>query len=342
MARRSRPALIGAFVVGALALLALTVIALAGDRLFVRSERAVMHFTGSVYGLQTGAPVVFRGVRVGSVSALEVVYDSHPDTHSIRVRADLDAQAVRALQGAADDAGVPLGLERLVQRGLTAQLQMQSFVTGLLYIDLDLRPGRSAGLKDPRSRGAGAGAAVEIPTTATAIQALKSQLDGMDFRRLAEDVSAIAASARAVLAGPQLQAALEDLAQVAANVNRLTARLDRRLDPLSEELQRTLQSARQALHSGGEASRSVAQTSDRLGLLLAPEGPLVQDLRTALSEVARSAEALRATAESGAPLAEDADRALRDVSAAARALRMLVETLDRQPDAWLRGRRTQP
>lgn len=339
MARRPRPALIGAFVLAGLALIVGTVIALAGDRLFTRSERAVMHFSGSVYGLQVGAPVVFRGVRVGSVSSMEVVYDAQAEVHTIRVIADLDPEAVRGLQADAvgpAGAAAPAALARLVERGLTAQLQMQSFLTGLLYIDLDLRPGRQASLKGARPGW------VEIPTTATAIQALKSQLDGMDFRRLAEDVSAIAASARAVLAGPELQAALQDLSQVAANVNRMTARLDQRLDPLAGELQGTLRSARSALDATGQASQRVAQAGERVAELLDGDGALVRDLRVTLAEVARSAEALRATAETGAPLAQDADRALRDVSAAARALRELLETLDRQPDAWLRGRRDPP
>ena len=49
------------------AVIATTIIALAGNSLFTRKEKAVMFFRGSVYGLQVGAPVVFRGVRVGSV-----------------------------------------------------------------------------------------------------------------------------------------------------------------------------------------------------------------------------------------------------------------------------------
>ena len=69
MKRKASPVLIGAFVVAGLALVAVAIIAMAGGRLFAHKGRAVMHFGGSVYGLQEGAPVVFRGVRVGTVTS---------------------------------------------------------------------------------------------------------------------------------------------------------------------------------------------------------------------------------------------------------------------------------
>ena len=67
MKKRGNATLIGAFVVIGIALVIGTVIAAGGGKFFVRKERVVMHFSGSIYGLQVGAPVVFRGVRLGTV-----------------------------------------------------------------------------------------------------------------------------------------------------------------------------------------------------------------------------------------------------------------------------------
>lgn len=338
MKRQLSPTLIGTFVVVGLSLIAATIIALAGNSLFTRKEKAVMYFSGSVYGLQVGAPVVFRGVRVGSVESIAVFYDRAADDFSIPVVVELDSDAVSGLDGrrTAADAPAALALPALVERGLSAQLSMQSLLTGLLYVDLDLRPERPGELRGTRRD------AIEIPTTATAIQALKNQLEGMDFRQIAEDLSAIAASARAVVSGPELKQALTDLAEITATVKRVSNRLDQRIDPLANELQRSLSSARTAMDSLDRAAGSVNSTSEQVSGLLAPDAPLVQNLQRAADEVGRSAASLRAATADDSSLRLGADRALDDLSRAARAMRDLAETLEQQPDAVLRGRKVAP
>ncbi|MDP1686236.1 MlaD family protein [Hydrogenophaga sp.] len=338
MKRQLSPTLIGTFVVVGLSLIAATVIALAGNSLFTRKEKAVMFFSGSVYGLQVGAPVVFRGVRVGSVESIAVFYDREADDFSIPVVVALDSDAVSGLDGrrTATDDNVVLGLPALVGRGLSAQLSMQSLLTGLLYVDLDLRPERPGKLRGTRRD------AIEIPTTATAIQALKNQLEGMDFRKIAEDLSAIAASARTLVSGPELKQALADLAAITATVNRVATKLDQRIDPLTNELQRSLVATRTAMEGLGQAAGSVNKTSNQVGELLAPNAPLVQNLQRAADEVGRSAASLREATADDSSLRLGADRALDDLSRAARALRDLAETLEQQPDAVLRGRKVTP
>ncbi|KRC12285.1 mammalian cell entry protein [Hydrogenophaga sp. Root209] len=335
MKRQLSPTLIGAFVVVGLSLIAATIIALAGNSLFTRKEKAVMFFSGSVYGLQVGAPVVFRGVRVGSVESISVFYDRRSDDFSIPVLVALDSDAVSGLDGRRTE-GVELALPALVERGLSAQLSMQSLLTGQLYVDLDLRPERPGKLRGTYRD------VPEIPTTATAIQALKNQLEGMDFRKIAEDVSAIAASARALVSGPELKQALADLAEITATINRVSTRLDKRIDPLANELQRSLSSTRTAMNDLSRAAGSVNDTSDRVSSVLAPDAPLVQNLQRAADEVARSAASLREATANDSSLRLGADRALEDLSRAARAMRDLAETLEQQPDAVLRGRKGTP
>ena len=72
---------IGLFAIGGLALLVMAVASVFGGRLFADSERAVLHFNGSIYGLQIGAPVVFRGVRMGGVVSI-----GKPATCTVRAR----------------------------------------------------------------------------------------------------------------------------------------------------------------------------------------------------------------------------------------------------------------
>lgn len=341
MKRKANPTLIGTFVVAGIALIAVAIITLAGSNYFTRTERTVMYFSGSVYGLQVGAPVVFRGVRVGSVDSIQVSYEADKDAFSIPVVASLDADALRGLDGKQLDADAGPALPALVQRGLTAQLSTQSLLTGLLYVDLDLRPQRASS-----KRGDTAHNATEIPTTPTAIQAFRDQLEGIDLRKITDDISAIAASARAVISGPQLNQALNDMAQITATFKRASERLDKRLDPLADELQRSLVSTRTAMDSMNKAATSVNQTavgvgrtSDQVAEILAPDAPLVQNLQRAANEVSRTAGALREATSGDSNLMVGADRALDDLSRAARALRDLAEALEQQPDSLLRGRK---
>lgn len=343
MSQRPNPTLIGAFVAGALALVLVTVFVLTGNRLFVRKDRAVMHFAGSIYGLQVGAPVVFRGVRMGSVVAIGVSYDAKSDRFSIPVEADLDRAVIRDVAGEAPPTSGELTIRALVERGLRAQLSTQSLLTGQLYVDLDFRPG-----KPSRALGA-AGHGTEIPTVSTSIQDLKNQLDGLDVRKLVDDVSAIAASGRALVAGPELKQAVTDLSKTLATVRSAVERLDRRVDPMLDSVQGTLGNARQALGQVGGAAERVNGTAARfdetgrkLNALLEPDAPLMRSVQQAADDLARTSAALRNATGDDAPLRQNLDQTLADVSRAARALRELAETLDRQPEALIRGRRPSP
>lgn len=345
MKKRGNATLIGAFVVIGITLVIGTVIAAGGGKFFVRKERVVMHFSGSIYGLQVGAPVVFRGVRLGTVSSVGLVYDRASDDFKIPVMADLEPDAIRGLGGLLQAEGrnedAPI-LPALVSRGLRAQLAMQSLLTGQLYVDLDLRPQQPAQLRSP----SGEQREMEIPTTATAIQNLKNQIDGMDLRRLIEDVSAIASSARAVVAGPQLKQTLDNVVAITADLRRMADQLEARIGPLADNATVTLNDARRAADKVGSAADGVKATATRLGStaekadrLLAPDSRLVTSIERAADQLAQAAAALNQQAGDETGFVHGAGEAMHDVSRAARSVRELAETLKRQPDALLRGRR---
>jgi paraquat-inducible protein B len=367
MMRRANATRIGLFVLVGLGLLVAAVVTVSGGRLFASNERAVMYFNGSVYGLQLGAPVVFRGVRLGSVVSIGVVHDGASGRFEIPVVAELDRSLIEEMQPAGA-AATPLTVASLVAQGLTAQLSTQSLLTGLLYVDLDLRPGPTARAAASAGIAASVPAAganvvkdvkgdmVEIPTIGTPMQALKDQLDNLKLGQLVADVSSIAASTRQFVGGAKLQQALDDMAQIAADLKRLTARLDQRIDPLATSVQATLADTRRTAGQLGAAAERVSAAADRVGTtadrvagtagqvdaFLASGAPMMQSLQRAADELARSATSLRnATAEDSALLI-NVDRASQDVSRASRAVRELADLLERQPDALLRGRPAAP
>lgn len=347
MKRRGNPALLGLFVLAGLALVFVTLFTVAGGDLFARKERAVMYFGGSIYGLQVGAPVVFRGVRLGSVTTIGLAQDKARGDVAIPVVAEMDLAMIRNIQGSGPADDPSRGLKALVERGLRAELAMQSLLTNQLYIDLDFQPDKAATtVAIERSE-------TQIPTVATAIQELRAQIDGINVRQLLDDVATIASSARKVVSGPELSQALADVAIVSANLRHITERLDRRVDPLADATRDTLAGTRQAMAELGQAAQRVGDSASRVGDTatrlgdsaervsgaLGADAPLLQSLRGASDELARSAAALRNATQEDAQLMQNVQRALQDVARASRAVRELADTLDAQPESLLKGRR---
>ena len=336
--KRASATTIGLFVVVGIVLLVTGVILAGGGRLFAHKERVVMHFSGSIYGLQLGAPVVFRGVRLGSVSSIGLLYDKASDDFLIPVVAELESASIRGLAETKGDDGAA-ALASLVERGMTAQLSMQSLLTGQLYVDLDLRPQKESVMRGKK------GEVLEIPTTATAIQALKNQIDGLDFRQLIDDVSAIAGSARAMVSGPELKKALSDLAAITDHLRKLAETAEKRFGPLADATSSALGDARRASNRVGTAADDISETARRLGgtadhvsALVAPDSAVVQKLQRTLDDLGQMAGSLKLQAGDDSGLMQNANQALHDVSRAARSMRELADLLERHPEVLLRGR----
>ena len=135
MAAKSK--IIGAFILGALVLLIAGVLTFGSGDYFTPKEKAVLFFTGSLGGLDIGAPVTFRGINVGSVTAITIHYDVEQQKLLIPVFIEVNPQKFEILSGTRNKNNIG----ELVQRGLRAQLQVQSFVTGQMSVSFDFYPG---------------------------------------------------------------------------------------------------------------------------------------------------------------------------------------------------------
>ncbi len=349
---------IGLFALLGVALLAAAIVSVVGLQIFRTGDRVVMHFSGSVYGLQVGAPVVFRGVRLGTVRSVGVSRVN--GRFAVPVRAELDHAKLVALVGAPAGQQAPLAV--LLQQGLSAQLATQSLLTGQLYVDLDLRPtARPVAAAANAALGAmAADGEVEIPTSLTRFQSLQEQLDRVDVQRMSDDLAATLAAARGLVAGPELKQALAELTQAAAGLSRVSATLNQRVPVLADRAAQTLQRTGAAADRigsaaegiGGSVSRAgerVGQASDRMAtaadsarVLLSPGSPLMGSVQGAADELTRTAAALReATGDQGATV-QQLQRAMADVSRAARAVRELAEQIEQQPQSLIRGRESPP
>ncbi len=306
MSKKTNSTLIGAFVLGAITLAIAALFFIAGGDLWKQKSRYIMYFDGSVYGLQVGAPVVFRGVNIGMVRQIGIALDSRQQSFYIPVEIELFAQPAADLSGQAVDINNQMAAGNFVAQGLRAQLSMQSLLTGQLYIDLDFHPDTPAHL---RSSGA-PGQLREIPTIPTPVQLLKQQLSNIDFETFFRDISALAKALRETAESDQLKTTLQTLSRTMSNLERLSAQLEKNSTPLIGDIRTTLAETRSAMDTA----------------------------QTALNEIGKAATDISAATADNSLLQHNLQRALKETARAASAVRQLSETIEQRPETLLRGK----
>ncbi|MBE0614499.1 MAG: MCE family protein [Burkholderiales bacterium] len=241
-------------------------------------ETYTLVFDESVRGLTAGAPVDFRGVVVGEVVAIDVDVDAASGEASVPVQVRLYPDRLRSK--AKRGGSVPGALmDKLVTRGLRAQLRSGSLLTGKLFVALDYFPDEpKAALQKRAGRS-------EIPTVASSLKGLQATVLRLARKLDKLPLEATVADARKALA------ALEDtLAATGRAVKRVDSDLTPQAGRTLNDLSRTLDSVEKSLAA---AQRSLAGVDG----VLAEDAPMQRDLRDTLREIARAGEALRSLAD---------------------------------------------
>src|SRR5262245_54144047 len=99
MARKPNPTLLGGFVLGAVVLAVAGLVVFGGGKFFRSTQAWVAYFDESIKGLSVGAPVTFRGVKVGSVTDVRVVLDQKGDQVRTPVVFEIEADRITTAQG---------------------------------------------------------------------------------------------------------------------------------------------------------------------------------------------------------------------------------------------------
>lgn len=333
MSRKADPALIGVFVLGAIALAVITILLVAGDDWFSKRSQHMLYFEGAAQGLQVGAPVVFLGVKVGTVKNIRLGLDESSNKFVVPVTIEIEPHIVRTKGGEQIDLRDRDTLRRLVERGLRGRLRLQSILTGQLYVDLDFHPDKPARFIAPDP------AVSEIPTIRTTVQELTARLEGFPMDKFLTDVAAIGAALSQTLDTPETRSLPRRLDATLKHLESLAARLDAKSGPILDETRTDLVEMKKALVAAQAAMARLEGAADRVGTLAGADSELVRNLTQAGAELAGAAQSVRRLAESESPTVQHANQALKEVARAAEALRKLAELLEQQPDAILRGKR---
>lgn len=308
MGRKANPVLIGAFVVGAVALAVAGIVVFGSGRLFADSTPFVMYFSGSVDGLSVGSPVKIKGVEIGAVTSIQLDLGEEA---RIPVWIAVDNKKIVA-HGAEKWSSDQRLLKSAIERGLRAQLNSQSIVTGLLFVQLDYHTDAPAVFVAPPEA-----QLPEIPTIPTTLEEAQlaaaeiiANLRKIDFDGFGKALRASIDGINATVNAPGLQKALQSLPETLASLNstlgsvqKLATNLDQRSGPLLTSLQQASQ----------QSTRAVEQARATL-------------------------ESVQGLADAGSPLAGQLVGVLEELRGTARSIRLLADYLERNPSALVRGR----
>lgn len=234
-----------------------------------------LRFTETLRGLSVGAPVDFRGIQIGEVIAISPDVDVDAADVGLQVDIAVFPERMQSRKDTTQDmseADFRAFVDRLIKRGLRAQLRNGNLVTGQLYVAMDFFPDADTAKVD------WAGRPPQLPTQRGSLDELQATLSRIAAKIDRLPLDDIAAETRRAIAG--LASAVE---RTEALMQRLDGLASNEVRAAVAETQQTMAEARAAVADGRR--------------LLASDAPLQQDLRDSLQELSRAAQSLRHLAD---------------------------------------------
>ena len=330
MKTKVRPAVVGAFVIGAFTLGIVALLAFGRVSFFSKPQRFVVYFDESIHGLDLGSPVKLQGVRIGRVVELNVRYEAASNRSVVGVVCELNRNMITDSKGAQIDVSDRAELQKLVDRGLRAHLGVLGLATGLLFVELDFvdpreNPPRPLGF-EPRY--------LVVPWIPSAISEFQSNLTDIlnDVKKI--DFAGISVEFKGVLTDTRKQLDGVDLKGAVAQWQRTGARFEALAE--SPEIAQTFANLNAAI---ADLRRVLADIDTQVG-------PMGKELAATLAQAKTALETFNATAgaahrfiaaQSG--LGDEATQTLEQLRSAAEAVQRLADFIERNPQALISGKK---
>jgi paraquat-inducible protein B len=266
----------------------------------------------------------------------------------------LDADSVTNIRTDEPQISPEFEIEKMIERGLRAQLDIRSLVTGKKFVALEFHP-------DTPARVVAVDIDIpEIPSIASRLDKVTSMFDKLDVDELAGKAVLTLDGISALVNSPVLASTIENLDEATRNANKLFVRLQNDTNKLSqtaietlEQTRRTVATAESTLadlsrlsNSTDERIEHVAQTLDTALLsirkLAANLDEQIQPLSTSAKATMDQATMTMRSAENligeNSNTRYNLDTTLEELAAAARSVRQMANYLEQNPDALLKGR----
>lgn len=322
MASNRSYTIIGAFLLGAIALVAVGILTFGNTGLLQHDRKAVIFFNQSVLGLSNGSRVLFRGVQVGTVRHVR-----------LRLNPEGKAKIAVTIEMSGNDVVLPGGGElpsdltigQMVKRGLRAQLVVYSYVTSQLAVNLDFHPHNRPNFVVPP----GQLDLPEIPAIPSEISQLKDTVAQIPWKKTLS----------------QVNQTMNVMIKLARDLDQTVNNVGPNLDKTTKATRQTLDTVQKAVAANNKQLQatlaSVKKLSDTANDQIGKRDEQIDKLLDNAQQTSQNLNRLSrnldqfVSPESGT--GQNLKSSVRDLSAAAASLRRFSEKIERDPHTLLYG-----
>ena len=245
------------------------------ERTYTEKRYYILHFNESIRGLTVGAPVEFRGIKIGQV--VDIKAEFNLETFSPRITVLIETEPQRWATIGKTTMDQKQEIENLVAKGLRAQLKTGSLLTGQLFVDVDFHP------EAPKAQIKYGQNFPELPTIPAPLQIitarvneLLNKLEKLPIEQMGKDLGDTLQNVKRLSESKQLLEAVQSLNETLQHTRQLMQNLDSNVAPA---IGSTLD----------QAQKTLISVQGTLG----KDAPLQHELRQALKELAEAARGIR-------------------------------------------------
>jgi paraquat-inducible protein B len=251
----------------------------------------VLFFDESIKGLSIGAPVKFRGVTIGSVTDIKLRFDSNDMSIDMPVFIEIESDRIQ------QTGDRPLASKILEQRrqkeiikklihqeGLRAQLQMDSLVTGKLFIAVDMHPDKPLRLLGTMPD------YEEIPTITSSREELSKTIEDLPLEELVEKTMSAIEGIDRLVNSPDLTASIHSIRLGLEDFRKLINNIDGQVDPVAVSFRDTGLAAKETLDQ-------IKGTLEEMESLTGKNSPIYYEVTKALEDLSAAARSIHIMAD---------------------------------------------
>ncbi len=324
MSKRANPTLIGLFVTGGIILLIGGVIFFGSGLFFSKKQTFVLFFNSSLKGLEKGSPVTFRGVPIGQVTKISIIVDPQTGLFRMPVYISIDPKSIFSYsgEGTVSELSYRKMAEVLIKKGLKAQLQIQSIVTGKLQVDLDFYPNAPMHYEGLDKR------YIEIPTVPSTVEKVIKRFQEIPINDLIEKLISAINSLDEIIKSGKIGATINILHKNLIDINK-------NMEILTPQVLKTLKEIQEASISTnkfiGNANKKMQEISDNLKRLTNSTNKFIKRMDSVGHNIEQITSPNSFERHKIRNLLKELERSIRSI-------RELVDQLNAQPDILIKGR----
>lgn len=325
--------MIGGFVVISVLILMASLVIFGSGKFFKDTETFVLYFDGSVKGLNVGAPVLFQGVHIGSVTSIVIRRYDKGNTARIPVTIEIEPEKFEMGDKFSIRRNPEESVPELIDLGLRAVLTMQSLITGQLMIECDFYPNSPVVYRDIEKQ------YLEIPTIRSATERLAKSFQDFNVEELQEALMSILTGLDKLVNSREIPDTIASFKATSDKLQTLVQQVETRIPLLANDLDGTLQDTRKLVNN---INSQVDPLAGQLNKTVAGYGVLARRAEKQLDTLSTNLNAVLVSAKGviseDAPTMVELKTTLQEISNAARAIKQLSEYLEQHPETLIQGK----